>query len=516
MGTVAAQVPHKPRREAMKRLLFLVAWMIAAFCLALAGCEGMGMTADHGGPSYCCGGSTGGDFGATQGGVQDMSFARELIENGQVPPAEAFTVEGMFSEHDLPLTGEPCSTLLCLRGATGVAPTLDGEASGWMQIGMSSTINPETFKRPSITLIATVDVSGSMGWDYSVEERGYPTPGNIARELLTAVAAELGAQDRIAIVTYGSDVSTLMEMTSGDDRTAIDHAISRLTTNGSTNMEAGLERAFQMARDAERTTDQVRVMLFTDMQPNVGATSPTEFEQMAKAAANDDVGLTVMGVGLGLGQEVLNAMVNLKGGNAFSLFDLEDVSELMDDSWPWMVSPIAYGLSVEINLCSGFTVADSYGFPGEEPGLEVATVFLSKRKGALLRRLMPTNQIPMASMCVDNKLSYTTPEGVPVTESLRVAYPQGDLDARGMVFDQPSVGKTVALAVLVSNMKLAAEKYAQARGDAIEIMKMVVDRITQDAQALADPALDPEVQLAQDLLTLMEAGADQGDLYGLR
>ncbi len=44
-------------------------------------------------------------MGATQGGVQDMQLARELIASGMVPPPEAFTVEGMFSEHVLPLAG---------------------------------------------------------------------------------------------------------------------------------------------------------------------------------------------------------------------------------------------------------------------------------------------------------------------------------------------------------------------------------------------------------------------------
>ena len=111
--------------------------------------------------------SSEGDFGATQGGVQDMKSARELIDNGRVPPAESFLVEGMFSEHDLPLSGGTCERLLCLRGAVGVAPTLDGETSGWMQVGLSSTIDPDAYQRPPLTLIATVDVSGSMGWHYT-------------------------------------------------------------------------------------------------------------------------------------------------------------------------------------------------------------------------------------------------------------------------------------------------------------------------------------------------------------
>src|SRR5262245_35045726 len=106
---------------------------LVAFALAFdaASCSGTG-------------GFAGGDFGATPGGVQDMGLARELIANGRVPPPEAFVVEGMFSEHELGLAGEPCATLLCLRSAVGVAPTLDGEPSGWVQVGLSSTIDPQT------------------------------------------------------------------------------------------------------------------------------------------------------------------------------------------------------------------------------------------------------------------------------------------------------------------------------------------------------------------------------------
>jgi len=33
-----------------------------------------------------------------------------------VPPAESFVVEGMFSDHDLPIAGATCDKTLCLRG----------------------------------------------------------------------------------------------------------------------------------------------------------------------------------------------------------------------------------------------------------------------------------------------------------------------------------------------------------------------------------------------------------------
>src|SRR5688572_13794606 len=94
--------------------------------------------------SISCGGDYGGSggFGATPGGVKDMGIARELIANGQIPPPDALLVEGMFSEHDLGLAGPLCERVLCLRAASGIAADDAGETRGWVQIGLSSTIDP--------------------------------------------------------------------------------------------------------------------------------------------------------------------------------------------------------------------------------------------------------------------------------------------------------------------------------------------------------------------------------------
>src|SRR5688572_17038984 len=162
------------------------------------------------------GGYGGGDFGATPGGVKDMRFARDLIANGQVPPAAALLVEGMFSEHDLGLTGEPCIDTLCLRAGLGIAPDRDGDARGWLQVGLSSNVDPDTFQRPDTTYVMTVDVSGSMGWGYN----GI-SPGNLARELLYALVDPIEGRDQVAIVTYGSDVRTALPFTSGIEEARI-------------------------------------------------------------------------------------------------------------------------------------------------------------------------------------------------------------------------------------------------------------------------------------------------------
>lgn len=456
------------------------------------------------------GGNAGGDFGATQGGIQDMSLARDTIATGRVPAPEAFVVEAMFSEHDLPIEGEPCSTLLCLRAASGVALSEEGAAAGWVQVGMSSTIDPETFVRPSLSIVAVVDVSGSMGWEYG----GNGTPGGLSKSLLQEVARQLGEGDRFSIVTYGSSSRLHLSPTPGGNPETISSAIESLTEAGSTNMEAGMRLGYEVARDEIERAEQVRLMLFTDVQPNVGLTSSSEFERLAKEGSDGEVGLTVFAVGLGLNPDVLRGMSQIRGANAFSLTKPEDVPALMADSWPWMVSPIAYELDLRVSASEGFTVGQGYGFPEStlnEASLTVSTVFLSRRRGALLLRIDPPAETDLDELSVEVALDYQTAEGDEVSQAFVKDFPSLDGEPS---FEQVGVHKTVALARLVSSMKAAAELYGAERDSAISVLQAAHVRFEEVADALEDPDLERERELSADLLTLMREGASQDSFYG--
>lgn len=457
--------------------------------------------------------ASGGDFGATQGGVQDLTFARKLVQEGRVPPPEAMPVEGMFSEHDLPLSGAPCATTLCLRSGMGVKPASSGAPAAWVQVGMSSTIDPGTYQRPSLAVVAAVDVSGSMSFHYGTE-----SPGEIARALLASIAAELGEVDSMTIVTYGSTVSVALDTAPGGSP-AIDTAIAALAEGGSTNMEAGMQAAYAKAGGLLGTADEVRVMLFTDAQPNVGATTASEFQSLAEAGASQGIGLTVFGVGLGLGAELMGAMSTLRGGNAFSLTEPDDVATVMEDSWPWMASPIAYDLVLRASPGPDLALAHGYGFPGLEPGssepkLEVASVFLSKRKGAMLLELAPVSGEALDAASVSIELAYTDRDGQPHSESLTASYAGQALDGRGAFFPQPSIDKTVALAQLTQAMRDATTTYATDQDQAVAMLATALERFEADAAVLEDPAIDAEAAFWPKLLENMKAGALQGDMYG--
>jgi len=92
---------------------------------------------------------------------------------------------------------------------------------------------------------------------------------------------------------------------------------------------------------------------------------------------------------------------------------------------------------------------------------------------------------------------------------------QGEaLDESGQYFAQQSVATSTALAILVSGMAQAAEQYEEDPETAVATMRSTLERFASDIETLGDEALTAEVEFANQLLQLMEQGAEQGDLYG--
>lgn len=493
-------------------LLATLALALSTACSGGAGTDSGAWSDDDDGSG---GGGGGGDYGATPGGVKDMSFARALVEQGVVPPPEAFLVEAMFSEHDLPLTSDAeCSTLFCTKAAMGIAPDEAGASHAWLQVGLSSTINPETFQRPSLDLVFVVDVSGSMSWDYPNGANG----GNTATALLQSMTAQLGIGDRVAIVAFDDVSHDVLPLTPAVDQTAIGSAITELrsTGGGGTSIEAGLQRGFEVAMAIEGSAD-VRIVLVTDAQPNVGATQPAQFETLIAAGADAGVPTTVFGIGLGLSQQVMNAMAAERGGNAFTVMAEADVPVLMEQSWPWMFCPIAYDLTLAARPSENGQILEAYGFPGDTDPDEVSrtskTIFLSRKKGALLLELAPAAAGPIAAMSAAVTVDFTDLDGFAVHHELSASYSGQALDAGGRYFPQIGVENATALALLVTAMHDSATIYAADQTGAVARLQAARDRLASDIAATSDAEIDAELAFTDALLALMQNGATQGSLY---
>lgn len=452
------------------------------------------------------------EFGATQGGVQDLAFARSLLAEGKIPPPEALTVQGAFSEYDLPLAGTACERLLCLRGATGSAADLGGNRSLWVQIGMSSNLNPKTWRRPAMSLILVVDVSGSMAWTYGRNGQG-DTPGDVADVIIRQLAEQLGDGDRVALVTFGSSVRTEIQPSAFDRNTLVD-TVDSMATGGGTDMESGLRKGYVYAYEEANAGYNTRILLFTDEQPNIGATDASHFGGMVRDGSQKGVGITVFGLGQGLGASLMLEMSQIENANAFSLSATEQVAGWYEGNWPWAVSPLAFNLEVSLTVPDGYRIGAAYGIAADSgrPEIAASTVFLSQKKGAILLRYDPLNGTPVAADVAGILRYETAADRSVVEQKIDLAF-AGDNGTDQ--FDQPSVGTTQMIAVGMQGMAKAVGAYQNRSSDALSQMQKVVDWFAaKKSRPNAFQAGDELSDMAQKIYELMGGRAKTGDMYG--
>jgi Ca-activated chloride channel family protein len=323
------------------------------------------------------------EFGATPGGAQDIRYFRDRVAAGEIPLPEVFTPEGLFSEHDLPLaTGFPCKQTFCAE-ARAMEVDIGGQADVEFlaQLGFSSGLDPRTFERAPLNLVAVVDRSGSMDG----------RPLELVRASLTEVVDQLGPDDQFSLVGYESTAYVMLPPTTIKHRKAIDRAIADLVSGGATAMEEGLQVGYELAeRSAKKFGGTTRVMLFTDERPNVGRTDANSFMGLARAGSRKGVGLTTIGVSTHFGAELAQQLSSVRGGNLFFFADIETMQQTFADEFDTMVTELAYDLNLEITPAPGMKIAGVYGVPGsalvwhgDTIVLDVETIFLSRKKGAI-------------------------------------------------------------------------------------------------------------------------------------
>lgn len=388
-------------------------------------------------------------MGVTAGGAQDIGYFRDRVAAGDIPHAAVFTPEGLFGEHDLPITGEGrCAGLLCPVAAGTEARLIAQPEVRWLaQLGFDTGIDARSWKREPVNLVAVVDKSGSMSGD----------PIEAVKQSLHAVASQLLPGDQLSIVLYGADVHTHLAATAATDRATIGRAIDAIAISGSTNLEAGLVHGFDLARQSAKSFRGVsRVMLFTDERPNTGRTDAASFMGLAETGSRDGIGMTTVGVGEQFGAELATKVSSVRGGNLFFFPDASTMRTTFADEFDTMITELAYDVALTVRAAEGLSIAGVYGIPGDAVSwgpdgslnMTVSTLFLSREEGAIYFGLAPSSPgartpTSLASISLDYSLRDGTRERSVIT-ARRDASPEAGLVRGAMLVDEVTVFKAAS------------------------------------------------------------------------
>ena len=234
---------------------------------------------------------------------------RRFIRDGRLPPKDAVRVEEMINyfRYDYP---EP-------SGAHPFSVTTELSTSPWRRgnrlalIGLQSKRIPMEDLPPS-NLVFLIDVSGSMN---------SPDKLPLVKSAFRLLVNELRDQDRVSIVVYAGAAGLVLPPTSGREKSRILDAIECLEAGGSTAGGAGIQLAYQVARENFRREGNNRVILATDGDFNVGASSEGELVRMIEERRRDGVFLTILGFGTGnLKDSKMEQLAN-KGNGHYAYID---------------------------------------------------------------------------------------------------------------------------------------------------------------------------------------------------
>lgn len=279
------------------------------------------------------------------------TIARRFLAEGQLPPRDSVRVEEYVNaldyDYDTPRNG------LDVMVDGGPSPFDDDR---WIvRVGVQAEVVDDDERKP-VALTFVVDTSGSMD---RADRLG------LVRESLTVLVEELDRDDTVAIVTYSGDSGILLEPTSVRDRDEILDAIDDLRAGGSTNLQAGLDTGYDLAREAFREDGVNRVIVASDGLANAGITNVDELSRRLRDDADAGIGLVTIGYGLNGFNDTTMEQLADQGDGFYSYIDtIEQAEKLFSDELTSTLIPAAIDAKIQVEFDRD--VVDEYRLIGYE------------------------------------------------------------------------------------------------------------------------------------------------------
>ena len=220
------------------------------------------------------------------------AIARRYLNSGALPPFQAVRVEEFVNSVDYDYAA-PEEGAFSVHMEAMPDPFRDGHQI--LRVGVKAKEIPLA-ERPPVHLSILVDVSGSMS---SYDKLG------LAKESLKLLVDHLGPEDTVGLATYAGRTSRVLEPTPASDKDTIKSAIDGLNAKGSTAMSSGIDIAYDMASSGFVSGHENRVLILSDGDANVGATSWDQMLTQIKAHADNGITLSTIGFGMGNYQDTL-------------------------------------------------------------------------------------------------------------------------------------------------------------------------------------------------------------------
>lgn len=273
--------------------------------------------------------------------VDNASYTnvRRFINNGQSVPKDAVRVEEMVNffkyNYPQPQDQHPFS----INTEYSNCPWNSNHKL--LKIGLQGK-NIPTENLPASNLVFLIDVSGSMS-----DANKLP----LLKQSLKILVNELRKKDKVAIVVYAGAAGMVLPPTTGDEKQTIINALENLNAGGSTAGGAGIELAYKLAQENFIKDGNNRVILATDGDFNVGASSNTDMQTLIEEKRKSGVFLTCLGYGMGNYKDSKMEILADKGNGNYAYIDnIQEANRFLGKEFKGSMFAIAKDVKIQIEF----------------------------------------------------------------------------------------------------------------------------------------------------------------------
>jgi Ca-activated chloride channel family protein len=195
---------------------------------------------------------------------------------------------------------------------------------------------------PPSNLTFLLDVSGSMG-----SENKLP----LLKSAFKLLVNQLREKDKVSIVVYAGAAGLVLEPTSGANKEKIIEALDYLNAGGSTAGGAGIELAYKIAQENFVKKGNNRVILATDGDFNVGASSDKAMQDLIEEKRKSGVFLSVLGFGYGNYKDSkLETLADKGNGNHAYIDNMQEAQKVFGKEFGGTLFTIAKDVKIQVEF----------------------------------------------------------------------------------------------------------------------------------------------------------------------
>lgn len=273
--------------------------------------------------------------------VDQASYSnlRRFINQGQWPPQDAVRTEELLNYFHYDLSGPVNNDPVAIHTELSYAPW--NPQHRLLRVSLKAK-SLKAEQLPPSNLVFLLDVSGSMS--------GYNRLP-LVKASMKMLVDQLRANDHVAIVTYAGSAGLKLASTSGNQKTKIKEAIDQLEASGSTAGGDGIRMAYQIAKENFIKKGNNRIILASDGDFNVGASSDEDMEKLVSHQKNSGISLSVLGFGMGnLKDSKMETIADKGHGNYAYIDNISQARKAMVTEFGSTLFTVAKDVKVQIEF----------------------------------------------------------------------------------------------------------------------------------------------------------------------